>query len=118
MCGWRDVGAGSSARILPNRNLFSQNQHEIASTGKQIVMVGRPEVLCQSLSRFRYRLSFVYQKFLNVSEQNCNAYGHRFEFNLLQNLFALFTVHPSLSVNWEEGITMVENLAAGEACKA
>ena len=44
--------------------------------------------------------------------------GHRFEFNLLQNLFALFIVHPSLSVNWEEGITMVENMAAGEECKA
>ncbi len=74
MCRWRDVIAGSSAPISPNRNLFSQNQHEIASTGKQIVMVGRPEVLSQSLPSFRYRLSVVYQKSLNVSEQNCNVY--------------------------------------------
>ena len=44
--------------------------------------------------------------------------GQRFEFNLLQNSFALFIVQPSLSENWAEGITMVENLAAGEACKA
>ena len=45
---WRDVIAGSSAPILPNRNLFSQNQHEIASTGKQIAMAGRPEVFSVS----------------------------------------------------------------------
>ena len=38
MCRWRDVVAGSSAPISPIRNLFSQNQHEIASTGKQIVI--------------------------------------------------------------------------------
>ena len=44
--------------------------------------------------------------------------GQRFEYNLLQNSFALFIAQPSLSMNWEEGITMVENLAAGEACKA
>ena len=44
--------------------------------------------------------------------------GQRFEFNLLQNSFTLFIVQPTLSVNWEEGITMVENLAAGEAFKA
>ena len=66
--------AGSSAPISPIRNLFSQNQHEIASTGKQIFLVGRPEVLSQSLPSFRYRLSVVYQKSLNVSEQNCNIY--------------------------------------------
>ena len=74
MCRWRDVIAGSSVPISPNRNLFSQNQHEIASTGKYIVMVGRPEVLSQSLPSLRYRLSDVYQKSLNVSEQNCNVY--------------------------------------------
>ena len=74
MCRWRDVIAGSSAPISPNRNLFSQNQHEIARTGKEIVMVGRPELLSQSLPSFRYRLSFVYQKSLNVSEQTCNVY--------------------------------------------
>ena len=67
MCRWRDVIAGSSAPISPNQNLFSQNQQEIASTGKQIVVVGRPEVLSQSLPSFRYRLSVVYQKSLNVS---------------------------------------------------
>ena len=74
MCRWRGVIAGSSAPISPIRNLFSQNQQEIASTCKQIVMVGRPEVLTQSLPSFRYRLSAVYQKSLNVSKQNCNAY--------------------------------------------
>ena len=75
MCRWLDVIAGSSAPISPIRNLFSQNknQHEIASTGKQIVMVGRPEVLSQSLPSFRYRLSVVYQKSPNASEQNCHV---------------------------------------------
>ena len=74
MCRWPDVIAGSSAPISPIRNLFCLNQHEIASTGKQIVMIGRPEVLSQSLPSFRYRLSFVYQKSLNISEQTCNVY--------------------------------------------
>ena len=49
MCRWRDVMAGSFAPISPTQNLFSKNQYEIASTGKQIVMVGRPEVPSQSL---------------------------------------------------------------------
>ena len=80
MCRWRDVTAGSSAPISPNRNSFNQNQHEIAITGKQIVMVGRPEVLSQSLPSFRYRLTFVYQKFLNISEHVMFT-GQRFEFN-------------------------------------
>ena len=66
--------AGSSTPISLIQNLFSVNQPEIVSTGKQIVMVGRPEVLSQSLPSFRYRLSVVYQKSLNVSEQNCNVY--------------------------------------------
>ena len=74
MYQWRDVIAGSSAPISPVQNLFGQNQHETASTGKQIVFVGKPEVLFQSLPSFRYRLSVVYQKSLNVSEQNCNVY--------------------------------------------
>ena len=74
MCRWRDVIASSSAPISSNRNLFSLNQHDIASTGKQIVMVGRPEVLSQFLPSFRYRLSFVYQKALNVSEKTCTVY--------------------------------------------
>ena len=74
MCRWRDVVAGSSAPISPIRNLFSQNPQKIASTGKQIVMVGRPEVLSQSLPSFRYRLSVVYQESLNISEQNSNVY--------------------------------------------
>ena len=74
MCRWCDVIAGSSAPISSIQNLFSQNQHEIASTGKEIIMVGRPEVLSQSLPSFRYRLFVVYQKSLNVSEQNCNVY--------------------------------------------
>ena len=74
MCRWHDVIAGSSAPISPNRNVSSQNQLEIASTGKQIAMVGRPEVLSQSLPSYRYRFSVVYQKFLNASEQNCYIY--------------------------------------------
>ena len=52
MCRWRDVIAGSSAPISQNRNLFSQNQQKIASTGKQIIMVGRPAVLAHFLSLF------------------------------------------------------------------
>ena len=67
MCRWCDVIAGSSATISPIRNLFSQNQHVIASTGKEMVMVGRPDVKSQSLPSFRYRLFVVYQKSLNVS---------------------------------------------------
>ena len=74
MCRWRDAIAGSSAPISPIQNLFSQNQQQIASTGKQITMVGRPEVLSLSLPSFRYRLSVVYQKSLNVLKQNCNVY--------------------------------------------
>ena len=58
MCRWRDE-AGSSAPISPIQNLSSQSQHEIASTGKQIVIVGRPEVLSQSLPNFRCRLCFL-----------------------------------------------------------
>ena len=56
VCQWRDIIAGSSAPFSPIQNSFSQEQHEIASTGKQIVMVGRPEVLSQSLLCFRYGL--------------------------------------------------------------
>ena len=73
MCQWRDIIASSFAPISLMQNLFSQNQHEIASTGKQIVMVGRPEVLPQSLPSFRYRLSVVYLN-LNVLEQNYRVY--------------------------------------------
>ena len=74
MCQWHDVIAGSSAPISPIQNLFSQNKLEIASTRKQIVMVGKPRVLSQSLASFRYRLSVVHQKSLKVSEQNCTVY--------------------------------------------
>ena len=77
MCRWRDFIAGTPPPISPIQIFFfffSQNQHEISSTGKRIVKVGRPEVFSQSLPRFRYRLSVDYQKFLNVSEQNCNVY--------------------------------------------
>ena len=74
MCRWRDVIAGSSSPISSNRNLFGQNQLEIASNGKQIVMVERPELLSQSLPSFTYRLSVVYERSLDVSEQNCQAY--------------------------------------------
>ena len=68
------VISGSFAPISPIQNLFSKNQHKIASTGKQIIMVRRPEVLSQSLPSFRYRLFVVYQQSLNVSEQTCNVY--------------------------------------------
>ena len=71
MCRWRDVIAGSSTPISPNRHLCSPNQHVTASTGKQLIMVGRPEALSRSLPSFRYRLSVVYKKYLNVSEQDC-----------------------------------------------
>ena len=71
---WCDVTVGSSAPMSSIRNLFSHSQHEIASAGKQIVMVGRPELLSQSLPSFRCRLSVVYQKSLNVPEQNCQVY--------------------------------------------
>ena len=73
-CQWCDIIGCSSASISPIQNLSSQNQYEIASTGKQIVMVGRSEVLSQSLPSFRYRLSVINQKSLNVSEQNCKVY--------------------------------------------
>ena len=73
MYRWHDVTASSSAPISTIQNLFSQNQLEIASTGKEIVMVGRPELLSQSLPNFRYRLSVVYQRSIIVSEQNCNV---------------------------------------------
>ena len=86
MCRWRDVIAGSSAPISPNRNLFGQNQHEIASSDKRIVMVWRPKMLSQSLPSFRYRLFVVYQKSLNVSEQNCNVYWWKVSFQLTPKL--------------------------------
>ena len=74
LCLWRDVIAGSTGPISPNPNSCRQNQHELASIGKQMVMVGKPEVLPQSLPSFGYRLSVVYQRSLNVSEQNCIVY--------------------------------------------
>ena len=49
-------------------------------------MVGRPEVLSQSLPSFRYRFSFVYQKSLNVSEQNCNLYWSKLWIQLTTKL--------------------------------
>ena len=66
MCRWRDVIAGRAAPISLIRTLFSQNQHETASTSQPIVIVGIPALLSQSLPSFRYRLSVVYQK-----SQNC-----------------------------------------------
>ena len=67
MCQRHDVIAGSSAPISLIQNLFSQ--HEIASTGEQIVMVGIPVALSQSLPSFRCSFSIVYQKSLNVSAE-------------------------------------------------
>ena len=101
MCLWRDVITGSSVPISSIRNLFSPYQQEIASTGKQIVMVGRPEVLSQSLQSFRYRLSVlsvVYQKSLNVSRRTVMLTSQKFELNLLQysNSCVPFTVQLSL----------------------
>ena len=103
MCRWRDVIAGSSTPISPNRNWFSQHQHEIASTGKQIILVGRPGVLSQSLASlpsFRFRLSVVYQKSLNVSEQNCNVYWSKVWIQLTPKLKCVIY---SAAVPWREG---------------
>ena len=57
MFQWHDIIAGSSAPISSIQNLLSQNQHKIASAGKQIIMVGRPEVLSQS-AKFRGQTLF------------------------------------------------------------
>ena len=78
MCRWRDVIAGSSAPILLIQIFFySQNQDEVASICKQIIMAGRSEVLSQSLPSFKYRLFVFYQKSLIVLEQKCNVYWSR-----------------------------------------
>ena len=53
MCLWHDVMAGGFAPIPPIQNLFSQNQHRIASTGKKIVMVERPEVFISVSAKFQ-----------------------------------------------------------------
>ena len=58
MCWWHAVIAGSSAPISPIQNLFSQNQHKIASTGKQIVMFGRPEVFISVSAKFQVQTLF------------------------------------------------------------
>ena len=68
---WRDVIARSSALISSTGNLVSQYQHDITCTVKQIVLVGRPEAL--SLPGFIYKLSAIYQKPQNASEQNCSV---------------------------------------------
>ena len=67
----RDVIARSSALISSTGNLVSQYQHDITCTVKQIVLVGRPEAL--SLPGFIYKLSVIYQKPQNASEQNCSV---------------------------------------------
>ena len=103
MCRWHDIIAGSSAPISLIQNLFSQNQHEIARTGKEIVMVGRPEVLSQSLPSFRYRLSFVYQKSQNVSEQTCNVYWSKV---LIQLTPKLMCAIYSLAVPFTEDLAL------------
>ena len=64
-----------------------------ASTGKQIVMVGRPELLSQSLPSFRYRLSVVHRKYLNVSEQNCNVYWSKVWIQLTPKLTLTLCAH-------------------------
>ena len=74
------------------RNLLNQNLHEIARTGKQNVMVGRPEVLSQSLSSFRYSLSVVYQRSQKVSEQNCNVYWSKVQIQQTSKLmYAIYS---------------------------
>ena len=98
MYRWRDVIACNSAPILPNRNLFSQNQHEIASIGNQIVLVGRPKLLSQSLPSFRYRFC-CFQESLNVSEQNCNVYWSKVWIQLTQILVcAIYSTAVPLNV--------------------
>ena len=101
MCRWHYVIAGSSAPILPIWNLFSPNQLEIGSTGEQIVMVGRPELLSQSLLSFRYRLSIIYQRSLNVSEQDCNFYWSKVWIQLTPKLMcAIYSTAVPLSKLW------------------
>ena len=53
--------------------LLQDQQENIACTVKQIVAVGRPEVLSQSLPRFMYNLLFT-RNIKTASEQNCNGY--------------------------------------------
>ena len=89
---WCDIIACRSTPISPIWYLFCQNQHKIVSAGKQIIIVGRPEVLSQSLPSFRYRLSVVYQKSLNVLEQNCNVYWSRD--GILHNSILLPQIRP------------------------
>ena len=96
MCQWRDIIAGSSTPFSPIQNLFGQNQVEIASTGEQIVIVGRLELLSQSLPSLRYRLSVVYRDLQVDRSRTVMFTGQRFEFNGLQNSCALFIVQLSL----------------------
>ena len=65
-----DFIAGSSNSISLIQNLFSQNQHKIACTSKQIFMGGRPEVLSQSLPSFRYRQTLA-NKLLWMEDLKC-----------------------------------------------
>ena len=101
-CRWCDIIASSSTPISLIQNLFSQNQLDIASTGKQFVMVGRPELLFQSLPSFRYRLSVVYHKSQNVLEHNCNVYWSKVWIQLTSKLMCAFysTTVPFSNGQW------------------
>ena len=50
---------------------------------KQVIVVKRPKVTSRSLRSFRNKLSGVYQKSQNVSEQNCNASWSKVLFQLV-----------------------------------
>ena len=64
-------------------------------------MVGRPEVLSQSLPSFRHRLSVLYQTSLNVSEQNCNVYWSKVWTQLTSKVKCAVYSTPSLKeANW------------------
>ena len=91
----RDVITGRSGPILPIWNIFSQNQHEIPFCIDQIVVVGRPEVLSQSLPSFKYKLLFTRNLKMHRS-RTAMFTGQSFEFNWFPNSRALCIVQPSL----------------------
>ena len=70
-------------------------------------MVGRPGVLSQSLTNFMYRLSVVYQKSLNVSEQNCIVYLSKVWIQLTPKLLcAIYNTAVPLSPNTEQAFLL------------
>ena len=86
------VGRSAGARWVN----FNKIQHKIACNVKQIIVVERPKVTSRSLRSFRNKLSGVYQKSQNVSEQNCNASWSKVLFQLIPSSSSmLLYVHRS-----------------------